>query len=224
MTGVSIENRLQKIRDRVAAACARAGRDANSVKILAVSKGQDFAQIRQAALCGQNFFGENYAQEATEKMEKLEGLPLAWHFIGRIQSNKIKHLVGRFAVIHSVDRLNIAEAISAASSTPQEIFLQYNVADEVTKAGAAEAGLAALAFKMGALPNIRLTGLMVMPPLSSDLEEVRPYFKKARALATNLGLNELSMGTSSDFEVAIEEGATWIRTGTEIFGPRPGAV
>jgi pyridoxal phosphate enzyme (YggS family) len=217
---MSIEIRLSAVKERVAKACARAGRAVDSVKILAVSKGHGFAQVRQAAMCGQEFFGENYVQEAVEKIAKLEGLPVAWHYIGRIQSNKIKQLTGRFAIIHSVDRFSVAEELSKMSLAPQEIFLQYNVAEEASKGGVSETGLAALAVKMSGLPNIRLTGLMVMPPLFNDPEQVRPFFKKARVLAANLGLNELSMGTSADFEVAIEEGATWIRTGTEIFGPR----
>lgn len=220
---MSIENRLRQVQERVAKACARAGRAPESVRILAVSKAQLPEKVRQAAMRGQKYFGENYVQEAVDKVAQLEGLGLQWHFIGRIQSNKIKQLAGRFAVIHSVDRLSVAEGIQQVSNAPQEIFLQYNVADEASKGGAGAAEIERLAAQVRALPNLNLTGLMVMPPLFPNPEQVRPFFKKARDLAAKLGLNELSMGTSADFEVAVEEGATWIRTGTDIFGPRDGS-
>ena len=221
MVGMSVAIRLQKIRSRAAKACAVAGRAEESVNILAVSKGQPIAKIREAFNCGQKFFAENYVQEVLIKLEQLETLPVDWHFIGRIQSNKVKLLAGRFSQIHSIDRLNIAATLDSLSLTkPQEIFLQYNVADESSKGGATERDLEELAVKIEAMPHLRLRGLMVMPPLLENPEQVRPFFKKARAMRDKLRLNELSMGTSADFEVAIEEGATWIRIGTEIFGER----
>ncbi len=223
MAGMSVVNRLQIIRNRAAKACARAGRAEDAVHILAVSKGQPIEKIREAFDCGQKFFAENYVQEALGKLDQLENLPVEWHFIGRIQSNKVKQLAGHFAKIHSVDRLSIAASLDSLSSNrPQEIFLQYNVADEASKGGGNERDVEEMAEKIQSLPHVRVRGLMVMPPLLEKPEDSRPFFKKARALRDKLRLNELSMGTSADFEVAIEEGATWIRIGTEIFGERKG--
>jgi len=221
MDGTSVASRLQKINERVAAACARAGRAPGSVKILAVSKGQPIAKIREAFGCGQKYFAENYVQEAVEKLGQLQNLPAEWHFIGRIQSNKIKFLESKFTCIHSIDRVETAVALNSRSAAkPQDIFLQYNVADEASKAGGGEREVEELARHAAEWPNLRVRGLMVMPPLFDDPEQARPFFKKARALAAKLRLNELSMGTSADFETAIEEGATWIRIGTQIFGER----
>lgn len=221
MAGTSVASRLQKINERVAAACARAGRRREDVRILAVSKAQPVAKIREAFAAGQKFFAENYVQEAVEKLEQLVNLPAEWHFIGRIQTNKIKFLTGKFAAIHSVDRVEVALALnSRAAGGTQDIFLQYNVGDEASKGGAGEREVEELAARAPEWGNLRVRGLMVMPPLFDDGEKSRVFFKKARALAAKLRLNELSMGTSADFEVAIEEGATWVRIGTQIFGER----
>lgn len=214
---MSVSSRLEQIEKRIVAACARAGRPRDSVKLLAVSKLQSLAAIREAYDHGQKDFAENYVQEAVEKMEQLASLPVDWHFIGRIQSNKVKQIAGRFRLIHSVDRESIVEAL-LKQGRPQEILLQYNVAAEVSKGGADEAEIERL-MKL-CVPPLKVRGLMVMPPLSANAEDVRPYFRRARELASRLGLAELSMGTSQDFEVAIEEGATWIRIGTDVFGPR----
>ncbi len=220
MDGASIAANLEKINSRIAEACRRAGRSAESVRLLAVSKGQRVEKIRAAYDAGHRSFAENYVQESLDKFSQLENLAIAWHFIGRIQSNKVKALAGRFRVIHSVDRLSIAKAIDAASTKPQEVFLQYNVADEVSKGGGREKDVIELAKAVSAMKNLRVTGIMVMPPLFENPEEARPFFRKARDLAGSFGFRELSMGTSHDFEVAIEEGATWVRVGTDIFGPR----
>jgi len=234
MDGMSVAQQLIKIEKRVAGACARANREPASVKLLAVSKLQPLSKILEAYEAGQRDFAENYAQEALEKQQQLLHLPdLRWHFIGRIQSNKAKLLAGRFALIHSVESAKVADFFNRQPlEKPQDILLQFNVANEASKGGADESELfetAELALQHG---HIRVMGLMVMPPLAADPQTVRPFFKRARevlaALRAKVGpemltkhpLSELSMGTSQDFEVAIEEGATWIRLGTDLFGSR----
>jgi pyridoxal phosphate enzyme (YggS family) len=214
---MSVSERLEQLNARIAAACARAGRPRESVRLLAVSKLQSLAKIREAYDCGQKYFGENYVQEALGKLEQLASLPAEWHFIGRIQSNKVKQIAGRFALIHSVDRASILEAL-AKTGRPQDVLLQFNVAGEASKGGADERALEELL--AAARGTVRVRGLMVMPPFTERPEEVRPCFRRAREVAARLGLSELSMGTTQDFEVAIEEGATWIRIGTDVFGPR----
>lgn len=196
----------------------RAGRDPRSVKLLAVSKLQPIPKIREAYEEGQRFFAENYQQEAAQKMEQLANLQCEWHFIGRIQSNKAKLLAGKFSLIHSVDRVSIVEAL-AKSHAAQDILLQFNVAGEETKGGGSEEDIDAM-LKAAQGTDLRVRGLMVMPPFTDNPESVRNYFRSAYEKARSLGLNELSMGTSQDFEVAIEEGATWVRIGTDVFGPR----
>lgn len=218
---MSVADRLKKLKARIDDASKAAGRQRDSVKLLAVSKLQDSGKIREAYSCGQTDFAENYVQEAIAKQAELGDLPLRWHFIGRIQSNKVKSLAGRFAVIHSVDRLSVLEALDRASTGVQEIYLQFNVAGESSKGGAAdERALEDLLTAAKKCANLRVLGLMVMPPLEASVEESRGYFRRARELATRLGLKELSMGTSHDFVQAIAEGATIIRVGTDVFGPR----
>lgn len=233
MDGKSIGSRLEKVKKRIEQSEQRANRPPGSARLLAVSKGQPIAKIQSAYESGQTDFAENYAQEAAEKLEQLENLPAAWHFIGRIQSNKIKQLAGKFAYIHSVDRIEIAEALDAASSQrPQKIFAQFNVAGEAQKGGAGEDELRQLVEKIVSFKNLRLQGLMVMPPFTEDAEATRPHFHRARRMLWELRadlnpalkalhpMDQLSMGTSQDFEVAVEEGATWVRIGSEIFGSR----
>lgn len=235
---MSIAQNLQIVERRILAACERSGRDRAFIKLLAVSKLHDQAKIREAFAAGQVDFGENYAQEALEKQNLLSDLPLRWHFIGRIQSNKVKMLAGKFAVVHSVDSAKIADFFNRQElPSPQDILLQFNVAEEANKGGASEEALFETADLVIQHRNVRLLGLMVMPPLVTEAEQVRPYFRRAREVLEQLRekyqdgiseadglrkhpLNELSMGTSQDFEVAIEEGATWIRLGTDIFGSR----
>lgn len=230
MAGTSVGERLEQVKSRVRSACAAHGRDPASVHVLAVSKLHDIHAIRAAYDHGQRDFAENYAQEALGKLDQLASLPVAWHFIGRIQTNKLKLLANRFAVIHSVDRLEVAEKLNALTRERQDIFLQFNVAAESSKGGADEAGLRALAAAVvSQCPRLRLRGVMVMPPLD---QPARPFFARARELTAEIRatfdassavahpFDELSMGTSADFEDAIAEGATWIRIGTDIFGPR----
>lgn len=230
---MSVAQNLKQIEKRISEACSRSGRTRASVKLLAVSKLQSPEKIREGYAAGLRHFAENYAQEAVDKQNILTDLMDAdWHFIGRIQSNKVKMLAGRFSLVHSVESLKIADFFNRGE-TKQDILLQYNVADESSKGGADANQILELAKAASAHENIRIMGLMVMPPLAEDPEKVRPYFKKAREVLSqirdNVGpealsrhpLTELSMGTSQDFEVAIEEGATWIRLGTTIFGSRP---
>lgn len=237
MAGLSVADRLKKLDMRVRAACEACGRDPASVNVLAVSKLQPLNAVREAYDCGLRDFAENYVQEAVEKLGQLESLPVRWHFIGRIQSNKAKALGGgRFAVIHSVDRESIAEALNKAAggggsdSKRQDIFLQYNVAGEATKGGAGVDSIESLArFVVSNCPRLRVLGLMAMPPLDED---PTPHFRATREMLRKLNaalsaeeravhpFDQLSMGTTADFEKAIPEGATWIRIGTDIFGPR----
>jgi pyridoxal phosphate enzyme (YggS family) len=235
MDGQSVAERVKHLHERVRAACDRAGRDVNDVHILAVSKFHSLHRVREAYHEGLRDFAENYAQEALTKIEQLENLPVHWHFIGRIQSNKVKFLAGRFAAIHSVDRLSVArelDRVSASAGRVQDIFLQANIAGESQKGGADASDLRKLTREILGLSHLRMLGLMVMPPFADNSEDMRPHFARARVLLGELReelqgewagrhpLDQLSMGTTQDFEVAIEEGATWIRIGTDIFGPR----
>ncbi|GAB6083013.1 YggS family pyridoxal phosphate-dependent enzyme [Desulfuromonas carbonis] len=227
---MSIAANLQLIHQRIDAACRRAGRDPKSVRLLAVSKTKPAAMIEEAARAGQFLFGENYVQEFCAKAEVVQA-PVEWHFIGALQSNKVKYLRGKVALIHSVDRLSLAQEISRQwqrLEKPANILLEVNLGGEASKAGSDAAGLMELAGQVSQLPGVRVRGLMAIPPWEEDPERVRPYFRRLRQLATelagqglpNLEMAELSMGMSHDFEVAIEEGATLVRVGTAIFGER----
>lgn len=228
---MSVAERLKNLQLRIAEACELAGRDPLNVRLLAVSKLHSANFIRKALACGQVDFAENYVQEAQVKQAELHSEKLRWHFIGRIQSNKVKVLAAaQFAAIHSVDRVEIARALDKVLTRPQDIFLQYNVAAECSKGGAGnEAELEELLTAAMSCANLKVLGLMVMPPLDSTPQESRMHFRKAREVLEGLRakygcaqhpLNELSMGTSHDFAEAIAEGATTIRIGTDIFGPR----
>lgn len=227
---MSIATNLQQINERIAAACARAGRDPREVRLVAVSKTKPAADIEAALAAGQTLFGESYVQEFTGKAEQVTG-PVQWHFIGALQSNKVKYLRGRVALIHSVDRLSLAQEIDrqwARLDRPAEILLQVNLGGEASKSGTDEAGLVELARQVSALEHLRVRGLMTLPPWAEDPEEVRPHFRRLAELAARLReldlprqeMGELSMGMSHDFEVAVEEGATLVRVGTAIFGER----
>lgn len=226
----TISANLKQIHQQIEVACQRCGRDPQSVRLVAVSKKKPAAAIEVAFAAGQKLFGESYVQELQQKLDAIE-LPLEWHFIGGLQSNKVKYLRGRTALIHSVDRLSLAKEISAQWARIDQtanILLQFNLGEEATKSGASEAEALALAQAVCALPNLQVRGLMILPPYSDDPEEVRPYFRRLRQLGERLaqaGLpkfscDELSMGMSHDFAVAIEEGATLVRVGTAIFGAR----
>ncbi|GAC1630315.1 MAG: YggS family pyridoxal phosphate-dependent enzyme [Nevskia sp.] len=230
--------RLSSIRQRIALACARSGRAPGSVQLIAVSKTVPAERLAEAADAGQDQFGESYLQEAIDKIgrtESLAGRRLDWHFIGPIQGNKCRALASTFAWAHGVDRLKIAERLSSlrgAGQPPLNVCVQVNVSCEPSKGGVAPAEAAALCAAVAALPGLRLRGLMCIPAPAADPEDSRREFRRLRDLrdairnggAVNAAaFDSLSMGMSDDFEVAIEEGATLVRVGSAIFGPRPGA-
>lgn len=211
--------------ERIAAASRTAGRDPATVGLLAVSKTKPAAALREAAAAGLRDFGENYLQEALDKQGELADLPLVWHFIGPIQSNKTRAIAGHFDWVHSVDRLKIAQRLAEqrpAERGPLNICLQVNVSGEASKSGCHPDDLPALAAAVSQLPNLRLRGLMAIPEPTDDPAEQRAAFARLRTLseALNLGLDTLSMGMSQDLEAAIAEGATWVRIGTALFGAR----
>jgi pyridoxal phosphate enzyme (YggS family) len=227
-SGVDFSENLNSIRQRMKAACDRAGRAPDSVTLLAVSKTHPPEAIREAVSCGQVLFGENKIQEARAKIPLCPGRA-RWHFIGHLQSNKVREAVELFEMIQGVDSLAIAQEISkraeqAAKTLP--ILLEVNVAGEASKFGYPPAQLLAELETLNALSKIEIHGLMAIPPYAPVAEKSRPYFKRLRELKTEcekiLGvpLPQLSMGMSGDFEIAIEEGATLVRVGTALFGER----
>jgi hypothetical protein len=227
---MSIRENIEGIQARIAAACARVGRNPAEVRLVAVSKTKPAALIEEAAAAGQRLFGENYVQEFADKAEQVRA-PVEWHFIGALQSNKVKYLRGKVTMIHSLDRLSLAEEINrqwAKLDRPVDVLLEVNLGDETSKAGTGEEEAIDLVRRVAELPCLRLRGLMALPPWLDDPEEVRPYFRRLRELAMRIEalkipgvtMAELSMGMSNDFEVAIEEGATLVRVGTAIFGER----
>jgi pyridoxal phosphate enzyme (YggS family) len=227
---MSIESNLTSIRSRIAAACQRSDRDPASVRLVAVSKTKPAAMIEEAAAAGQRLFGESYAQEFAAKAEEVQA-PVEWHFIGGLQTNKVKYLRGKVSLIHSVDRLPLAEEIDRQWNKidrTAEILIQINLSHEATKSGTDEASLEDLVRQAAKLPHLRIRGLMTLPPWLDDPEEVRPFFRRLRRLAEYVAalkipgvtMDELSMGMSHDFEVAVEEGATLVRVGSAIFGER----
>ena len=225
----TIAANLQAVRARIAAACIAAGRPVESVRLLAVSKTWPAASVREAIAAGQRAFGENYVQEAIDKKAELASLSpdpgLEWHFIGPLQSNKTRLVAENFAWVHSVDRLKIAERLSAQrppDMAPLQICLQVNVSGEASKSGCNPAQVAALAATLATLPGLRLRGLMAIPEPSDDPLRQRQQFAVLRRLRDSLPveLDTLSMGMSHDLEAAIMEGATIVRIGTAIFGQR----
>lgn len=219
---------MQAVRQRVADAARACGRDPAAVGLIAVSKTFGADAVAAAHACGQRVFGENYVQEAVDKIVALASLGLEWHFIGPIQSNKTRQIAENFAWVHSVDRAKIAERLSAArpdALAPLQVCIQINIGDENTKSGVAPADAPALARAIAALPRLKLRGLMTIPPASDDPAQQRRYFAELRKLKEQLAmagvaLDTLSMGMSADLEAAIAEGATLVRVGTAIFGQR----
>ena len=221
----TIAENIAKVGVRIREAAQASQRDCSSVGLLAVSKTKPAAAIREAHAAGLHDFGENYLQEALDKQTLLADLPLTWHFIGPIQSNKTRPIAEHFAWVHSVDRLKIAERLSAqrpAELPPLNICLQVNVSGEASKSGCHPDELLALAQAVTRLPNLRLRGLMTIPEPTDDVAQQRAAFARLRALrdGLNLDLDTLSMGMSHDLEAAIAEGATWVRIGTALFGER----
>lgn len=227
---MSIADNLRDIHERIRAAAERAGRDPGSVKLVAVSKTQPAEAVAAALEAGQIIFGENYVQEFTDKAHRLPG-NIRWHFIGSLQTNKVKYLAGITSLIHSVDRISLAQEINRQwekSDGVCDILLQVNISGEETKSGTTTSGVIELARQTATLPHLRIRGLMTMPPFFDEPELARPYFRELKRLAGVItaenipcvSMEELSMGMSGDFEVAIEEGATLVRVGTAIFGER----
>ncbi len=221
----TLADNLSAISARIASAAQAAGRDPASVQLLAVSKTKPASAIREIHAAGVRDVGENYLQEALTKQQALSDLPLIWHFIGPIQSNKTKAIAEHFDWVHSVDRLKIAQRLSEqrpAGLAPLNICLQVNVSGEDSKSGCAPADLPALAKAVAALPNLQLRGLMAIPEPTDDRAAQEAAFATLRQLqeSLGLGLDTLSMGMSHDLEAAIAQGATWVRIGTALFGAR----
>ena len=221
----TIAENIAKVGERIREAAQASGRDLDGIGLLAVSKTKPAAAVHEAFAAGVRDFGENYLQEALDKQAELSELPLIWHFIGPIQSNKTKPIAEHFAWVHSVDRLKIAQRLSEQRPTglpPLNICLQVNVSAEASKSGCAPAELAALALAVSQLPNLRLRGLMAIPEPTDDVAAQRAAFARLRELRDGLPLplDTLSMGMSHDLDAAIAEGATWVRIGTALFGAR----
>jgi pyridoxal phosphate enzyme (YggS family) len=225
-----IEENIAKVRERIAAAARRAGRDPEEIRLVAVSKTVDPARIRRAIEAGVKILGENYVQEAGGKIHVL-GRGVAWHFIGHLQSNKAKAAVRLFDWIHTVDRISLAQALDRAALREGKklpVLLQIRLAGEPTKSGTAVDEIFPLLAELSRLENLAVKGLMALPPFFEDPEESRPFFRELKKWSEQIAgenipgisMEELSMGMSNDFEVAIEEGATLVRVGTAIFGPR----
>jgi hypothetical protein len=224
----TIANALQAVRQRITLAAAAAGRPVASIQLLAVSKTFPASAVRQAYTAGQRAFGESYVQEAVEKVAVLSDLPLRWHFIGPIQSNKTRPIAESFAWVHSLDRTRIADRLSAGrpKNLPDlQVCLQVNVSGEASKSGVTPEELPALARYVQALPRLKLRGLMAIPEPTDDPAKQREAFVRLRQLLEQLNaegfqLDTLSMGMSDDLEAAIAEGATIVRVGSAIFGAR----
>lgn len=227
----TIRENLSRIRERIASAARRAGRDPDSAQLVAVSKKIPVEAITEAAACGQMVFGENYLQEASGKIGRLPG-GLKWHFIGHLQSNKAGKAAELFGMIETVDRLKLALALEKHLAGPGRtlpVLVQVNIGREPQKAGVLPEQAGELLAGLADFPHLEVRGLMAMPPFFDQPEKARPYFRELRQLAQKhadgrlLGRHgrvELSMGMSGDFEVAIEEGATLVRIGTALFGER----
>ena len=223
-----MSERIDALRSRITTAATRAGRSVDSVTLLAVSKGQSAEAIRAAAAAGLTDIGESYLAEALDKIDALADLPLSWHYIGRLQANKTRQVAERFAWVHGLDRLKIAERLAAQRpyhAPALNVCIQVNLAGEQSKGGVPAGQVPELAAAVAALPRLTLRGLMCIPPEETAPERQRAWFAGLRAVADSLNtgglsLDTLSMGMSGDFEAAIQEGATIVRVGTAIFGPR----
>lgn len=224
----TFQDRLDAVNRRIEAACVRSGRDSAGVKLIAVSKTHGPDSIREAAGCGLRIFGENKVQEAKAKIPLCSG-SLSWHMVGHLQRNKVREAVQLFEMIHSIDSLKLLEAVDAAcdeAGRNMPVLLEVNVSGESSKFGMPPESVPEVLESASRLMHVSIAGLMTMPPFAEDVEKARPHFRRLRDLrdqwraATGVGLDELSMGMTHDFEVAIEEGATWVRVGTALFGER----
>jgi PLP dependent protein len=228
----SVAQNFRYVRDRIEQAARRVGRDPQSIRLIAVTKSVDAVRIRAAVDAGARLFGENRLQEALTKIENLRCSPrVAWHFIGQLQRRKVKAVVGRFELIHSVDTVDLAAEIQRCAETvgmTQQVLLEVNLAGESSKAGFSAETLTMQLMAFEALSHVAVKGLMTIPPRGTGGESARPYFRQLRELSEALEkqhrrgieMSELSMGMSQDYEVAVEEGATFVRVGSAIFGER----
>ena len=203
-------------------ACERAGRSPDEVTLVAITKTHDATTVRAAFEAGLRHFGENRIQEAGPKLAELEDMrsQSTWHMVGHLQTNKVKTAVELFDIIQSVDSVKLAGFLSRNVQKPLPIFLEVNIAEEASKTGVSVAEISGAVSEIGRMPNLQISGLMTIAPWVDDPEEVRPVFRQLRGLRDALGLDQLSMGMTDDFEVAIEEGATAVRVGRAIFGQR----
>ncbi len=224
----TIRDRLLRVQDRIRAAASRVGRQASSVTLVAVSKAMPLDVIREGVEAGVTILGENRVQEARDKIAALPGVA-RWHLVGHLQTNKAKLANQLFELIHSLDSLKLARILDRLGqelAKPMRCLIEVNLGGEQSKSGMTEDGVRPLLEGAAGLRHLRIEGLMAIPPLLPDPEQIRPYFRRLRTLRDKLrdegfALDELSMGMTHDFEVAIEEGATLVRIGTAIFGPRP---
>lgn len=221
-----IKESREKILKQIKSACLKFNRNVNEVKLLAVSKKQPLWKLKEMVAAGQKSLGENYVQELLQKQEELKDLNIDWHLIGPLQSNKVSKIIGKVSLIHSVSNLKLAKFISEKCKEKniiQNVLLQINTSGEVSKSGMDLENSAEFIREALTLPNIKIIGLMTMPPFTDNSEDSRPHFQILRKLRDDFkdsGILELSMGTTQDFEIAIQEGATIIRVGEALFGPR----
>jgi pyridoxal phosphate enzyme (YggS family) len=228
LSAEAIKANLENIRSRIQAAALRSGRSETEVTLVGATKKVEPDMIQTAWAAGLNHFGENYLQEAKKKQAVLNA-PVEWHFLGHLQRRKVKEVLEKFSLIHSLDRISLAQEINrraGESGSMARVLIEVNLAREESKSGTREEDLAELVDLCQSLPHLSLEGLMTIPPFSPDPESSRPYFQRLRELRDKLSqtpglpLKELSMGMSLDFEVGVEEGATLVRIGTALFGPR----
>lgn len=230
MRDLSIAQAIGLVQEKIREACARAGRSADEVTLIAVSKTMPVSDLREAMAAGMMEFGENRPQELRDKQAEITE-PLHWHMIGSLQTNKLKYVVGRTVLIHSVDSLHLARAIEEESKkrgVVSDILLEINIAGEATKGGVSPEALEGLVRESSGFPHVRMRGLMTVAPYTEHPEENRIYFRKMKQLLVdinsknidNVSMDILSMGMTGDYEVAVEEGATLVRVGTGIFGHR----
>ena len=216
----SVRENYLRILERIHEAAARSGRASETIQLIAVTKTVPPERIREAVVAGLHHVGENRLQEALPKREELHDLQLTWHFIGHLQTNKAKKVVENFDWVQCVDRPELAEKLNQTATRPLPVLIEVNMGGEVSKSGINPDSLESFVEGFRRYERLDLRGLMTVPPFFENAEEVRPYFAKLRQLAQHLGLRELSMGMSHDFEIAIEEGATLVRIGTSLFGER----
>lgn len=215
-----VRGNCRRILDKIHEAAVRSGRDPRSIRLIAVTKTVPIQQIREAVEAGIGNIGENRLQEALPKREALHDLPLTWHFIGHLQTNKAKKVTESFDWIQSVDREDLAEKLNQTALRTIPALIEVKLHEESKKSGVAETAVAGLVEQFSRYDRLQLRGLMAIPPFFDNPEDARPYFTKLRDLAGQFGLRELSMGMSHDFEVAIQEGATMVRIGSALFGER----